>query len=334
MKLFKRDNSPYWWYEFSYMGKRTRASTLRPHSDKVGAHRVMHQEYLKYMNAEQLGDLPEITLKDAFAISVAEAEGKTKKQYESCSNKILKVLDPNLYCSHLRTHHVEHLVKVRKNQGLKPNSIRGDLKYLKRATARVRGSYRVSEGIQWPKVSAFMKTRYLTEAEERDVLRKLKLKDTLSAEKAHDLAVFLIDTGLRLREAADLQWSSVDKIKKQIEVFRPKTRTVSTVPTTNRVLDMLVRRSNQRQPFEHMERAIQILRDTIHEVCNQDQTMVAQRGAATIHSLRDTYATRLIQRGLSLHKLSKLLGHTNTAMTAKYAHLEVQDVVDEARALL
>ena len=45
MKLFKRDNSPYWWYEFSYMGKRTRASTLRPHSDKVGAHRVMHQEY-------------------------------------------------------------------------------------------------------------------------------------------------------------------------------------------------------------------------------------------------------------------------------------------------
>ena len=53
-----------------------------------------------------------------------------------------------------------------------------------------------------------------------------------------------------------------------------------------------------------------------------------------IHSLRDTYASRLAQRGMSLHKVSKLLGHSSMMMTRKYAHIEPADVVEEARRML
>lgn len=62
--------------------------------------------------------------------------------------------------------------------------------------------------------------------------------------------------------------------------------------------------------------------------------MVERRGAATIRSLRDTFASRMIQRGMTLHELAKSLGHTTTAMTEKYAHLESGDVVDKARLIL
>jgi integrase len=41
----------------------------------------------------------------------------------------------------------------------------------------------------------------------------------------------------------------------------------------------------------------------------------------TIHDLRHTYASVLASKGLSLHLIGALLGHTKTATTARYAHL-------------
>jgi integrase len=38
------------------------------------------------------------------------------------------------------------------------------------------------------------------------------------------------------------------------------------------------------------------------------------------HDLRHTFATRLVQNGVDLYKVQKLLGHKNIAMTERYAH--------------
>ena len=38
------------------------------------------------------------------------------------------------------------------------------------------------------------------------------------------------------------------------------------------------------------------------------------------HDLRHTFATRLVQNGVDLYKVQKLLGHKNIAMTQRYAH--------------
>ncbi|WP_176113971.1 tyrosine-type recombinase/integrase [Burkholderia cepacia] len=50
---------------------------------------------------------------------------------------------------------------------------------------------------------------------------------------------------------------------------------------------------------------------------NDDTT----RDRVTPHTFRDTFASRLVQKGVSLLKVSLLLGHANPAMTQKYAHL-------------
>ena len=83
--------------------------------------------------------------------------------------------------------------------------------------------------------------------------------------------------------------------------------------------------------FVEMTRAVRVLRETIGDVCNQDEREVEEFGAATIHSLRDTFATRRLAEGFTLYDVSKMLGHEKTTMTRKYAHLETADVVERVR---
>ena len=38
------------------------------------------------------------------------------------------------------------------------------------------------------------------------------------------------------------------------------------------------------------------------------------------HDMRHTFATRLVQRGVDLYKVQRLLGHKTSTMTQRYAH--------------
>lgn len=41
----------------------------------------------------------------------------------------------------------------------------------------------------------------------------------------------------------------------------------------------------------------------------------------TLHSLRHSYATHLIDSGVDLQQVQKILGHTSLVTTVKYTHL-------------
>lgn len=57
-------------------------------------------------------------------------------------------------------------------------------------------------------------------------------------------------------------------------------------------------------------------------------------GKVTPRTFRDTYAARLVQAGVSLLKVSHLLGHSSVLMTQKYAQLCPEAAGAEAAAVL
>ncbi len=67
---------------------------------------------------------------------------------------------------------------------------------------------------------------------------------------------------------------------------------------------------------------------------NDPDVVKEKRGKVTIHTLRHTFASRLVQTGVSLAKVSKLLGHSSVTTTEIYAHLAPNEVSEEATKVL
>jgi len=162
--------------------------------------------------------------------------------------------------------------------------------------------------------------RWLTVEEERRLLLS-------SPEWLKDVIIFATSTGMRRGEILKLTWDNVDLPAGIIYVRDTKNKTPRTVPITPRV----------RQVLDH------IMEETVTTGCIFQrkrkpipvQTLEGAFSLATdkagvenlhFHDLRHTFATRLVQHGVDLYTLQRLLGHKNPQMTTRYAHHSIESL--------
>jgi integrase/recombinase XerD len=151
--------------------------------------------------------------------------------------------------------------------------------------------------------------------------------------------------GLRISEGAALQVPNVDGERKVLRL-RGKGNKERQVPLADPTLESLrafwklhrsepwlfpaalqPRSTSQQGPIEvgNLRRAFQTARQ---------QSGIKK--AATVHSLRHSYATHLLEAGVQLRLIQEILGHSSPGTTAIYTHLtaEVRDqLVDPLHAL-
>ncbi len=123
-------------------------------------------------------------------------------------------------------------------------------------------------------------------------------------------AVFLLNTGLRIGEACQLQMRDVDLSNKVIHVEKTKTYLSRIVPLTPDALEILS--SLDDSLFQNL---------TEGYVSHEFGRSLTEAGLVGFkqHSLRHTFATRLVECGVDLFVISKILGHTSMKTTMIYA---------------
>jgi integrase len=154
--------------------------------------------------------------------------------------------------------------------------------------------------------------------------------------------LFAVNTGLRQMELLTLTWGQVDVARKTVTLTADKTKSGRTrrVPLNTIALEALrvmPRGINSEAPvFPIM--AGRDSRDLIRRFTwavddtkiNKDATP-AQR--VTWHTLRHTFASRLVQSGVSLLTVKELLGHSTLVMVMRYAHLADENLKAAVDAL-
>ena len=155
------------------------------------------------------------------------------------------------------------------------------------------------------------RSRYLTRDEERELFDHLP-------PHFRDLAVFLVDTGLRCGEAFGLKWEQVED--DAILVRHTKTAKPRRVPLSRRAQEVLERRRGEfTGPFTGLTpQNFGIYFRRARAACEW------ARGDKEIvpHILRHTCASRLVAAGVSLYVVKEWLGHSSIKTTERYAHLD------------
>lgn len=345
MSLVKRPNSRYWYVQFQLQHRlvvRSTRTTDRRVAEKVAA-KVRAEAHAELV----LGVRKPLTVGDAVRRYVESKAGTANhRNLVSHSRSLLRDLNASLPLSQLSAKDLEEIRRKRAAQGRSAQTIKHTLNCLSAALSKAeRDGYQVP-ALKMPAVKiANTRLRYLSAEEEQALLHQLDpsrsrrglpppsqrseqqqqaLQDNL------DLVAILLDTGARYSEIANIRWRQIELAAGTIALWRSKVQNESVIFMTSRVAEILHRRASSRasefvfarkdgRPRGYCSVAIRKAMDRagLHD--------------CTIHTLRHTHASRLIQHGLSVYEVKEVLGHSDIKTTMRYAHLEKAAVTAKAR---
>lgn len=180
--------------------------------------------------------------------------------------------------------------------------------------------------------------RYLTIEEEARLLELVKQRSA----QAHDMAVVSLDAGLRFGEIAGLTWGAVDLDQETLRVLDTKAGRDRWVPMSRRLVELFTGIKPERpRPsalvFPNSKGAIHTQVPSSFKRALEDAGLnvgvVNPKLKASFHSLRHTAASRMVQAGVDLYRVQRILGHSTPVMTARYSKLADADLRQAIRAV-
>ena len=184
-------------------------------------------------------------------------------------------------------------------------------------------------GMDWEKIKIKRprKNKHLPDILSKEEIAKM-LRSTINSKHKAIIAV-LYSSGIRRAEFINLKISDIDSDRMLIRVRNGKGNKSRDTLLAHSTLELLRTYYCQYHPkeylFESFRPGVVYSASSIKKVVQR----AAQRAGVTkhicIHSLRHTFATHLLEQGVNLKVIQKLLGHTSMHSTAIYLHLAKVD---------
>lgn len=156
-----------------------------------------------------------------------------------------------------------------------------------------------------------------------------------SASYLHDMIVLALNTGLRHRELLQLTWDRIDWSQGLIYFYPDdhKSEREDSTPLNSRAHQILLARwatrpttyvtrdgrttaADLRHVFLHRGQAIYSAKKSFATACRR-----ANVADCTIHDLRHTFASRLVQNSVPIATVKEVMRHASIQTTMRYAHL-------------
>lgn len=135
--------------------------------------------------------------------------------------------------------------------------------------------------------------------------------------------------GLRRGEVLALKKTDLDESRNLIRIFQGKGRKDRYVPFSEKLKGMLSEYYDKWQPGEYVfegEKGGRYSERSIAKVLEQAVSRSGIKKEVTLHTLRHSFATHLLEAGTDIRYIQEILGHSSTKTTMIYTHVSSQKI--------
>jgi integrase len=190
------------------------------------------------------------------------------------------------------------------------------------------GVLTIKPDLQWTK-DGQSRIRYFSEGEEKLVHQLLM---QWAGQQVADFFTFLVYTGARTwREGASLKWDDMNEKGRTVTLWDNKGGALRfrSVPLVSQAYEAVMRQKGNGRagPFVNLEK------ENLRGMYDRIRAHVPALADTVWYTARHTFASRLVQAGVDLYRVQKLMGHTDPKMTQRYAHLAPSNLLDAVGVL-
>lgn len=158
----------------------------------------------------------------------------------------------------------------------------------------------------------------------------LRLFDAVQNFKHRAILMTLYAAGLRVSEVVHLRISDIDSQRMMIFVNQGKGRKDRYVTLSHRLLGVLREYWKLERPghwlFPGQDGQRPLTRASVHKFFKKAVLKTGLIKPITVHCMRHSYATHLLESGVDIRKIQLLLGHRSLRSTQIYTHVARKDL--------
>jgi integrase/recombinase XerD len=135
--------------------------------------------------------------------------------------------------------------------------------------------------------------------------------------------------GLRISEAVNLKINDIDSSAMTVKIVNAKGRNDRIIMLSEKLLSLLREYFKEYKPKIYLfegQKGEQYSTRSIQQIFNNAVKKVGIKKKVTVHSLRHSFASHLLDNGTDIRFIQELLGHKHLSTTQIYTHINPASV--------